>query len=127
MTQYELEELQWVANKWPNFSTSFWIKYCLSDMNVEARAKSALYGIHLIKSIPKYLTLETTQMLIVVLVLSQLDCINSILKMHYSAVPNLTKKSRTKLPELYIKGPNGPVQHLILNHFTGYQSDTDLF
>ena len=47
--------------------------------HVAACAKSALYGIHLIKTIRKYLTMATTIMLMCTLVLSQLDCINSIL------------------------------------------------
>ena len=47
--------------------------------HVAARAKSALYGIHLIKNVRKYLTMATTKMLMCTLVLSQLDCINSIL------------------------------------------------
>ena len=47
--------------------------------HVAAKAKSALYGIHLIKSIQTYLTLDTTKMLMCALVLSQLDYINSIL------------------------------------------------
>ena len=47
--------------------------------HVAAHAKSALYGIHLIKNVRKYLTMATTKMLMCTLVLSQLDCINSIL------------------------------------------------
>ena len=47
--------------------------------HVAACAKSALYGIHLIKNVRKYLTMVTTKMLMYTLVLSQLDCINSIL------------------------------------------------
>ena len=47
--------------------------------HVAACAKSALYGIHLIKNVRKYLTMATTKMLMCTLVLSQLDCINSIL------------------------------------------------
>ena len=47
--------------------------------HVAARAKSALYGIHLIKNVRKYLTMATTKMLMCTMVLSQLDYINSIL------------------------------------------------
>ena len=47
--------------------------------HVAACAKSALYGIHLIRNVRKYLTMATTKMLMCTLVLSQLDCINSIL------------------------------------------------
>ena len=47
--------------------------------HVAAHAKSALYGIHLIKNVRKYLTMATTKMLMCTLVLSQLDCLNSIL------------------------------------------------
>ena len=47
--------------------------------HVAACSKSALYGIHLIKNVRKYLTMATTKMLMCTLVLSQLDCINSIL------------------------------------------------
>ena len=47
--------------------------------HVAAHAKSALYGIHLIKNVRKYLAMATTKMLICTLVLSQLDCSNSIL------------------------------------------------
>ena len=47
--------------------------------HMAAHAKLALYGIHLIKNIRKYLTMATTKMLMCTLVLSQLDCINSIL------------------------------------------------
>ena len=49
------------------------------QQHVAACAKSALYGIHLIKNVRKYLTMTTTKMLMCTLVLSQLDCINSIL------------------------------------------------
>ena len=45
--------------------------------HVAAHAKLALYGIHLIKNIRKYLTMATTKMLMCTLVLSQLDCVNS--------------------------------------------------
>ena len=44
-----------------------------------ACAKSALYGIHLKKTVGKYLTMATTKMQTCTLVLSQLDCISSIL------------------------------------------------
>ena len=44
--------------------------------HVATRAKSALYGIHLIKNVRKYLTMATTKMLMCTLVLSQLDYIN---------------------------------------------------
>ena len=47
--------------------------------HVAACAKSALYGIHLIKNVRKYLTMATTKKLMCTLVVSQLDCINSIL------------------------------------------------
>ena len=47
--------------------------------HVAACAKSALYVIHLIKNVRKYLTMATTKMLMCTLILSQLDCINSIL------------------------------------------------
>ena len=47
--------------------------------HVAAHAKSALYGIHLIKNVRRYLAMATTKMLMCTLVLSQLDCINSIL------------------------------------------------
>ena len=47
--------------------------------HVAAHAKSALYGIHLIKNVRKYLTMATTKMLMCTMVLSQLDYINSIL------------------------------------------------
>ena len=47
--------------------------------HVAAHAKSALYGIHLTKNVRKYLTMATTKMLMCTLVLSQLDCIYSIL------------------------------------------------
>ena len=47
--------------------------------HVAAHAKLALYGIHLIKNVRKYLTMATTKMLMCTLVLSQLDCVNSIL------------------------------------------------
>ena len=47
--------------------------------HVAAHAKSALYGIHLIKNVRKYLTMATTKMLMCTLVLSQLNYINSIL------------------------------------------------
>ena len=43
------------------------------------KAKLALYWIHLIKNVRKYLTITTTKMLMCALILSQLDCINSIL------------------------------------------------
>ena len=49
------------------------------EQHVAAHAKLALYGIHLIKNVRKYLTMATTKMLMCTLVLSQLDCINSIL------------------------------------------------
>ena len=47
--------------------------------HVAAHAKLALCGIHLIKNVRKYLTMATTKMLMCTLVLSQLDCVNSIL------------------------------------------------
>ena len=47
--------------------------------HVAVCANSALYGIHLIKNVRKYLMMGTTKMLMCTLVLSQLDCVNSIL------------------------------------------------
>ena len=64
------------------------------------------------------------KMLMCTFVLSQLDCINSILTNTSLTTTKPYKKSRTKLPKLSTKRLNGPVQHLVWNSFTGYQSDT---
>ena len=79
--------------------------------HVAAHAKLALYGIYLIKNVRKYLTMATTKKLMCTLVLSQLDCINSILTNTSLTTTKPYKKSRTKLQESSIKIPNGPVQH----------------
>ena len=79
--------------------------------HVEACTKSALYEIHLIKNVRKYLTMATTKMLMCTLVLSQLDCINSILTNTSLTTTKAYQKFRTKLQELSIKRPNGPVPH----------------
>ena len=63
------------------------VKFCCAIMDetlsfrqhVAAEATLALYGIHLIKNVREYLTVATTKMLMCALILSQLDCINSIL------------------------------------------------
>ena len=55
-------------------------------------AKLALYGIHLIKNVRKYLTMATTKMLMCTLVLSQLDCINSFLTNTSLTTTKLYKK-----------------------------------
>ena len=81
--------------------------------HVAAQAKLALYGIHLTKHVRKYLTTATTKMLMCALVLSQLDCINSILTNTSLTPTNLIKKSRTKLPKSSTKRLNGPLQHLV--------------
>ena len=92
--------------------------------HVAACAKLAVYGIHLIKNVRRYLTMATTNMLMCTLVLSQLDCINSILTNTPLTTTKPYQKSRTKLPKSSTKRPNGPVQHLPWNSFIGYQSDT---
>ena len=79
--------------------------------HVTERAKSALYGINLIKNVRKYVTMATTKMLMCTLVLSQLDGMNSILTNTSLTTTKPYKKSRTKLQESPIKRPNGPVQH----------------
>ena len=94
--------------------------------HVAAYAKLALYGIHLIKNVKKYLTIATTKMLMCTLGLSQLDCINCILTNTSLTTTKPYQKSRTKLHESSIKRSNGPVQHPPWNSFTGYQSDTDV-
>ena len=71
--------------------------------HVAACAKSALYGIHLIKNVRKYLTMATTKMLMCTLVLSQLDCINSILTNTSLTTTKPYQKFRIKLQESSIK------------------------
>ena len=71
--------------------------------HVAAHAKSTLYGIHLIKNVRKYLTMATTKMLMCTLVLSQLDCINSILTNTCLTTTKPYQKFRNKLQESSIK------------------------
>ena len=80
--------------------------------HVAAQTKLALYRIHLIRNVRKYLTVATTKMIMCAIVLSQLDCINSILTNISPSTTKPYKKSRTKLLELSTKRPNGPVPNL---------------
>ena len=61
--------------------------------DVAARAESVFYCIHLIKCISKYLTLDSTKLLMCALVPSQLDYINCIL----TSVPCSTTKPYQKV------------------------------
>ena len=79
--------------------------------HVAAHAKSALYGIHLIKNVRKYLTMATTKMLMCTLVLTQLDCINSILTNTSLTTTKPYQKIQNQATRIIYKKTNGPVPH----------------
>ena len=99
LTQSQLEELQSVAQKTVKFLGAFLDETLSFKQHMAAWAKLALYGIHLIKNVRKYLTITTTKMLMCALVLSQLDCTNSILTNTSLTTTKPYKKARTKLPK----------------------------
>ena len=61
--------------------------------HVAAHSKSALYGIHLIKNVRKYLTMATTKMLMCTMVLSQLDWYQLHPNKHMSYYPQTISKN----------------------------------
>ena len=93
--------------------------------DVAAHTSLALYRIHLLKNVRKYLTMATTKMLICTLIPSQLDCIKFILTNTFLTTSKPYEKIQNQAACIWlVKRPKGPVQHPPWKSFTGYQSDT---